>query len=41
MDQFAIGFGEIGKAILLDTNTLKYELVPAEFGDYKIVIMKY
>ncbi len=39
MDQFAIGFGEIGKAILLDTNTLKYELVPAEFGDYKIVIM--
>ncbi|GFH43097.1 galactokinase [Lactococcus hodotermopsidis] len=39
MDQFAIGFGELGKAILLDTNTLKYEMVPAEFGDYKIVIM--
>ncbi|MBS7578048.1 galactokinase [Enterococcus sp. MMGLQ5-2] len=39
MDQFAIGFGEQGKAILLDTNTLNYELVPAEFGDYKVVIM--
>jgi galactokinase len=39
MDQFAIGFGEHGKAILLDTNTLNYEMVPAEFGDYKIVIM--
>jgi len=39
LDQFAIGFGEIGKAILLDCNTLKYEMVPAEFGDYDIVIM--
>ncbi|MDR0297746.1 MAG: galactokinase [Streptococcaceae bacterium] len=39
MDQFAIGFGEIGKAILLDCNTLNYELVPAEFGDNVVVIM--
>ena len=39
MDQFAIGFGKSGQAILLDTNTLAYELVPADFGDYKIVIM--
>jgi galactokinase len=39
MDQFAIGFGQTGKAILLDTNTLDYEMVPAAFGDYKIVIM--
>ncbi|GBG95967.1 galactokinase [Lactococcus termiticola] len=39
LDQFAIGFGEIGKAILLDCNTLKYEMVPAELGDYDIVIM--
>lgn len=39
LDQFAIGFGEIGKAILLDCNSLKYEMVPAELGDYDIVIM--
>ncbi|WP_374285089.1 galactokinase [Lactococcus sp.] len=39
LDQFAIGFGEINKAILLDCNTLKYEMVPVELGDYDIVIM--
>lgn len=39
MDQFAIGLGKRDEAILLDTNTLDYELVPAEFGDYVIVIM--
>lgn len=39
MDQFAIGMGKRDQAILLDTNTLDYELVPAEFGDYVIVIM--
>lgn len=39
MDQFAIGMGKKDMAILLDTNTLKYELVPAVFGDYVIVIM--
>ncbi|MFC4651874.1 galactokinase [Lactococcus nasutitermitis] len=39
LDQFAIGFGEIGKAILLDCNTLEYEMVPAELGDVEIVIM--
>ncbi|WP_254907526.1 galactokinase [Candidatus Enterococcus lemimoniae] len=39
MDQFAIGMGKQDQAILLDTNTLDYELVPAEFGEYVIVIM--
>lgn len=39
MDQFAIGFGQEQKAILLDTNTLTYELVPIVLGEYAIVIM--
>ncbi|MGE6598966.1 galactokinase [Bacillus proteolyticus] len=39
MDQFAIGFGEKDRAILLDTNTLKYEMVPVVLDDYAIVIM--
>ncbi|GMA70659.1 galactokinase [Leuconostoc litchii] len=39
MDQFAIGFGQEQKAILLDTNTLSYELVPIVLGEYAIVIM--
>lgn len=39
LDQFAIGFGQLGKAILLDCNTLKYEMVPAELRNYDIVIM--
>lgn len=39
MDQFAIGFGEVDKAILLDTNTLKYEMVPVKLDGYAVVIM--
>lgn len=39
MDQFAIGFGELDHAILLDTNTLKYEMVPVKLDGYAIVIM--
>ncbi len=39
MDQFAIGMGQKDHALLLDTNTLAYEVVPAEFGDYVIAIM--
>lgn len=39
MDQFAIGMGQKDHALLLDTNTLDYEVVPAEFGDYVIAIM--
>lgn len=39
MDQFAIGMGAKDQAIYLDTNTLEYELVPAEFGDNIVLIM--
>ncbi|WP_155971432.1 galactokinase [Streptococcus ruminantium] len=39
MDQFAIGMGEDNRAIYLDTNTLNYDLVPLDLGDYVIVIM--
>ncbi|MCA9766666.1 MAG: galactokinase [Carnobacterium sp.] len=39
MDQFAVGMGAEDKAILLDCNTLEYELIPVELGDHKIVIM--
>lgn len=39
MDQFAIGFGAVDQAILLDTNTLEYEMVPVKLGDYAVVIM--
>lgn len=39
MDQFIIGMGKRDHAILLDTSTLSYHEVPAEFGDYVISIM--
>lgn len=39
MDQFAIGMGQKDHALLLDTNTLAYEVVPAAFGDYVVAIM--
>ncbi|MBM6615539.1 galactokinase [Desemzia sp. RIT804] len=39
MDQFAVGMGEKNKAILLDTNTLDYEMVPVELTEHVIVIM--
>lgn len=39
MDQFAIGMSKKDHALLLDTNTLEYDLVPAEFGDYVVAIM--
>ena len=39
MDQFAVGMGQVDHALLLDTNTLDYEVVPAEFGAYVIAIM--
>lgn len=38
MDQFAVAFGKENHAILLDCNTLKYELVPIELKDEYIVI---
>lgn len=39
MDQFAVGMGAANRAILLDTNTLDYELVPLDLKDNVIVIM--
>ena len=39
MDQFAVGMGEENKAILLDCNTLEYEMVPVELGNHAIVIL--
>ncbi|MFW3587567.1 galactokinase [Vagococcus fluvialis] len=39
MDQFAIGMGKMNQAMLLNTNTLDYELVSADFLDNVIVIM--
>ena len=38
MDQFAVGMSEINKAIYLNTNTLEYDLIPLELGDYTLVI---
>ena len=39
MDQFAVGMGKKDNAIMLDCNTLEYEYMPLELGDYEIVIM--
>jgi galactokinase len=39
MDQFAVAFGEEEEAIYLDTNSKVYEMVPAEFGDYRLLVM--
>jgi galactokinase len=38
MDQFAVANGRKEHAILLDCDTLKYELVPFKSGEYKLVI---
>lgn len=39
MDQFIIANGVKDNALALDCNTLKFETVPCEIGDYKIVVM--
>ncbi|BBE26429.1 galactokinase [Latilactobacillus curvatus] len=39
MDQFAVGMGKANHAILLDTNTLAYDLVPIDLQDNVIIIM--
>ena len=39
MDQFAVGKGEKDTAILLDCNTLDYELIPVVLKNHSIVIM--
>ncbi|MBB6672563.1 galactokinase [Cohnella nanjingensis] len=38
MDQFAVANGKKDHAIHLDCDTLRYELVPFQSGDYKLVI---
>ena len=39
MDQFAVTFGQKNKAILLDCDTLEYELLPFNTGSYVLAII--
>jgi len=39
MDQFAVVMGKRNKAILLDCDTLEYEYLPFETGNYSLVII--
>lgn len=39
MDQFIVGYGEKNKAVLLDTTTLEYTMIPIDLKDYKFIIM--
>ena len=39
MDQFAVTFGEKNKAILLNCDSLEYELLPFDTGNYTLVII--
>lgn len=39
MDQFIIGMGKKGHAILLNTETLDYEYIPISLGEYRFVVM--
>ncbi len=39
MDQFAVAMGKKNKAILLDCDTLQYEFIPFETGEYALVII--
>ncbi|MBB6450940.1 galactokinase [Geomicrobium halophilum] len=39
MDQFAVGFGKKGHAMLLDCQTLDYEYAPIPTEDYSLIIM--
>ncbi|HEY0432861.1 MAG TPA: galactokinase, partial [Chitinophagaceae bacterium] len=39
MDQFAVTFGETDRAILLNCDTLVYELLPFQLKDYSLVII--
>ncbi|MFT8872521.1 MAG: galactokinase [Sporolactobacillus sp.] len=39
MDQFAVGMGQAGQALLLDTNTLNYDRIPLRLNDHVIIIM--
>ena len=39
MDQFAVAMGKAGKAILLNCDTLQYEYIPFNIGDYILAII--
>jgi galactokinase len=39
MDQFAVTFGEKNKSILLNCDSLEYELLPFDTGNYSLVII--
>ena len=39
MDQFAVAMGKKNNAILLDCDTLEYEYIPFEIGDYILAII--
>ncbi len=39
MDQFAVSMGQRNKAILLNCDTLEYEYLPFEIGDYVLAII--
>lgn len=39
MDQFAVAFGEAGKALVLNCDTLKHKVVECNLGDYKLAIV--
>jgi galactokinase len=39
MDQFAVGMGKADHALLLDTNTLDYDVIPVKLADHVIIIM--
>ncbi|MEM6726402.1 MAG: galactokinase [Bacteroidota bacterium] len=39
MDQFAVAHGQENQAILLDTRNLEHEMIPANFGPFKIIIV--
>jgi galactokinase len=38
MDQFSVGMGKENHAVFLNTETLKYELVPVQVEGYKLII---
>ncbi|MGD7043117.1 galactokinase [Jeotgalibacillus proteolyticus] len=39
MDQFAVGFGSLDQAVLLNSETLDFKYVPLDLGTYSIVIV--
>lgn len=39
MDQFAVAFGEKNKALVLDCDTIEYEAIPCNLGDYTLAII--